>query len=87
MFARGNMSISYLSTWFVYNSGTNDIVYLYQVGNHINVQTGDWTAIDSGIGAGVDSYFEYLVKGGILFSDPNLFDMFDGKFNFPRTNK
>ncbi|CAB4065345.1 EDEM2 [Lepeophtheirus salmonis] len=32
------------------------------VGNHVNVQTGKWTAVDAGIGAGVDSYFEYLVK-------------------------
>ena len=33
------------------------------VGNHINTQTGHWTATEAGIGAGVDSYFEYLVKG------------------------
>lgn len=33
------------------------------VGNHIDVMTGRWTAQDSGIGGGVDSYFEYLVKG------------------------
>ena len=25
----------------------------------------------------MDSYFEYLVKGGVLFSNPKLFDMFD----------
>ncbi|GMR58450.1 hypothetical protein PMAYCL1PPCAC_28645, partial [Pristionchus mayeri] len=42
------------------------------VGNHINVQTGQWTATDSGIGAGVDSYFEYLVKGALLFRKPRL---------------
>ena len=33
------------------------------VGNHINTKTGHWTATEAGIGAGVDSYFEYLVKG------------------------
>jgi len=46
------------------------------LGNHIDVQTGQWKATDAGIGAGMDSYFEYLVKGTTLFADPNLFDMF-----------
>uniref|UniRef100_T1IZX8 alpha-1,2-Mannosidase n=1 Tax=Strigamia maritima TaxID=126957 RepID=T1IZX8_STRMM len=46
------------------------------VGNHINVVTGAWTAIDSGIGAGIDSYYEYLVKGAILFQKPELLEMF-----------
>lgn len=46
------------------------------VGNHIDVLSGKWTAQDAGIGAGVDSYFEYLLKGGILFSSPRLVDMF-----------
>lgn len=49
-----------------------------QVGNHINVETGIWTAVDAGIGAGVDSYFEYLVKGSVLFNEPMLMDMFKG---------
>ena len=44
----------------------------------MNVQTGQWTAIDSGIGAGVDSYFEYLVKGTAMFGNPRLHDMFEG---------
>jgi len=46
------------------------------VGNHIDTQSGKWTAVDSGIGAGVDSYFEYLVKGAILFQRPELMQMF-----------
>eukprot|EP00795_Rhopilema_esculentum_P001392 gene1392-15803_t len=46
------------------------------VGNHIDVSDGRWTAVDSGIGAGVDSYFEYLVKGGIMFGETKLIDMF-----------
>lgn len=50
------------------------------VGNHINVQDGKWTATDSGIGAGVDSYFEYLVKGAILLQNPRLLEMFYGKY-------
>ncbi|XP_036758373.2 ER degradation-enhancing alpha-mannosidase-like protein 2 isoform X1 [Manis pentadactyla] len=46
------------------------------VGNHIDVLTGKWVAQDSGIGAGVDSYFEYLVKGAILLQDKKLMSMF-----------
>ncbi|XP_053674043.1 ER degradation-enhancing alpha-mannosidase-like protein 2 [Anopheles nili] len=45
-------------------------------GNHIDVQTGRWIAQDAGIGAGVDSYFEYLVKGSILLEKPSLFATF-----------
>ena len=48
------------------------------MGNHIDVVSGKWTAQDAGIGAGVDSYFEYLLKGGILFGSPRLIDMFKG---------
>ncbi|XP_024939801.1 ER degradation-enhancing alpha-mannosidase-like protein 2 isoform X2 [Cephus cinctus] len=46
------------------------------VGNHVDVLTGHWTAQDSGIGAGVDSYFEYLAKGTLLLQDPLLGAMF-----------
>ncbi|XP_075158264.1 ER degradation-enhancing alpha-mannosidase-like protein 2 [Haematobia irritans] len=45
-------------------------------GNHIDVQSGRWTALDSGIGAGVDSLFEYMVKAGILLQRPELLEMF-----------
>ncbi|KAH9414764.1 ER degradation-enhancing alpha-mannosidase-like protein 2, partial [Dermatophagoides pteronyssinus] len=45
------------------------------LGNHINVQDGKWTATDAGIGAGVDSYFEYLVKGSILLQMPSLMEV------------
>nr|AJA37857.1 EDEM-like protein 2 [Littorina littorea] len=46
------------------------------LGNHIDVKTGKWTALDSGIGGGVDSYFEYLVKGSFMFNIPELLEMF-----------
>ncbi|XP_034140686.1 ER degradation-enhancing alpha-mannosidase-like protein 2 isoform X2 [Drosophila guanche] len=45
-------------------------------GNHIDVQSGRWTALDSGIGAGVDSLFEYLVKAAILLNRPELLELF-----------
>ncbi|CAB0003648.1 unnamed protein product, partial [Nesidiocoris tenuis] len=46
-------------------------------GNHIDIKTGKWVARDSGIGAGVDSFFEYLVKGSILLNRPELMAMFN----------
>uniref|UniRef100_A0A674MEQ4 alpha-1,2-Mannosidase n=1 Tax=Takifugu rubripes TaxID=31033 RepID=A0A674MEQ4_TAKRU len=46
------------------------------VGNHIDVQSQKWVAQDAGIGAGVDSYFEYLVKGAIMLQDEELLHMF-----------
>ena len=57
-------------------------VYLCcKIGNHIDVSTGKWTAHDAGIGAGVDSYFEYLVKGAVLFQKPQLMKEFHGILN------
>lgn len=52
-----------------------------QVGNHIDVATGKWTATDAGIGAGIDSYFEYLVKGSVLFGQTELIEMFYGSWH------
>lgn len=46
------------------------------LGNHINVESGQWVATDAGIGAAVDSYYEYLVKGSALLSRPELMAMF-----------
>uniref|UniRef100_A0AAY4CES0 alpha-1,2-Mannosidase n=1 Tax=Denticeps clupeoides TaxID=299321 RepID=A0AAY4CES0_9TELE len=46
------------------------------VGNHIDVITSKWVAQDAGIGAGIDSYFEYLVKGAIMLQDEELLFMF-----------
>lgn len=39
---------------------------------------GVWTATDAGIGAGVDSYFEYLAKGSLLLQRPLLMQHFNG---------
>ena len=43
------------------------------------MQTGQWTATDAGIGAGVDSYFEYLSKAAVLFNRPELMRQFKCK--------
>jgi ER degradation enhancer, mannosidase alpha-like 2 len=39
------------------------------VGDGINIQTGQWTGTDSSVSGGIDSYYEYLLKGWLLFGD------------------
>jgi mannosidase alpha-like ER degradation enhancer 2 len=39
------------------------------IGTWINVETGKWTDTDSHISGAIDSYYEYLLKCAILFSD------------------
>jgi mannosidase alpha-like ER degradation enhancer 2 len=39
------------------------------VGDGINVVTGAWTSGESHVGGGIDSYYEYLLKGWLLFGD------------------
>ena len=39
------------------------------VGEEIDVETGEWTSDASHVGGGIDSYYEYLVKCGLLFGD------------------
>ncbi|KAJ3207447.1 ER degradation-enhancing alpha-mannosidase-like protein 2 [Dinochytrium kinnereticum] len=38
-------------------------------GNHINVRTGEWTYRECSVGGLVDSYYEYLLKSYVAFSD------------------
>lgn len=66
------MNLPYYN-FFLFQVAYNALKALYHhkspiglVGNHIDVMTGRWTAQDAGIGGGVDSYFEYLVKGLLL---------------------
>ena len=51
-------------------------VYLTQPGNHIDVITGKWIAHDFSTGNYIDSFLEYLVKGGVLLGRGELIDMF-----------
>ena len=39
------------------------------MGTVLNVQNGDWVRRDAGIGAGIDSYYEYCLKAYILLGD------------------
>ncbi len=47
------------------------------VGENINVETGKWTNTDSHLSGGIDSYYEYLLKCAILFSDKDCRDMWE----------
>src|SRR5260221_10682236 len=47
------------------------------VGEAIDVETGKWTRPASHIGGGIDSYYEYLLKGALLFGDDELRSAFD----------
>jgi hypothetical protein len=45
------------------------------VGSEIDVESGLWSDSTAHISGGVDSYYEYLVKGARLFGDPELATM------------
>ena len=43
----------------------------------INTANGDWVRRESGVGAGIDSYYEYLLKAYILLGDEEYLDRFN----------
>jgi len=44
------------------------------VGNVLNVNTGDWVRRESGVGAGIDSYYEYVAKAYVLLGEEKYLD-------------
>ncbi|KAK4744332.1 hypothetical protein SAY87_010644 [Trapa incisa] len=50
------------------------------LGTTLNVETGEWIEYSSGIGAGVDSFYEYLVKAHILFGKEEYWRMFQSAY-------
>ncbi|XP_020578444.1 alpha-mannosidase I MNS5 isoform X2 [Phalaenopsis equestris] len=46
------------------------------LGTTLDVITGEWIEYSTGIGAGVDSFYEYLLKAYILFGSDEFWDMF-----------
>ncbi|KAF8729495.1 hypothetical protein HU200_017433 [Digitaria exilis] len=50
------------------------------VGTTLDVFTGKWIGYSSGIGAGVDSFYEYLIKAYILFGSDEYWDMFHAAY-------
>ena len=62
-----------------YDKARNALVQLYNrrsriglVGEQIDVETGAWVSTASHVGAYIDSYYEYLLKGARLFGDREL---------------
>ena len=51
------------------------------VGTILNVHNGDWINKDATIGAGIDSYYEYLLKGYILLGDESLLKRFNRHYD------
>ncbi|KAJ3300582.1 alpha mannosidase-like protein [Borealophlyctis nickersoniae] len=47
------------------------------VGNGLDVQTGEWSFPMAGIGAGIDSLYEYLFKAYVLFGEVEYLNAFD----------
>lgn len=59
-----------------YDKAKRALVELYNrrsklglVGEEIDVETGKWVSAASHVGGGIDSYYEYLLKGWLLFGD------------------
>ncbi|HEX6101240.1 MAG TPA: glycoside hydrolase family 47 protein [Thermoanaerobaculia bacterium] len=59
-----------------YDKAKKALVALYDrrsklglVGEEIDVETGKWVSTQSHVGGGIDSYYEYLLKGWLLFGD------------------
>ena len=59
-----------------YDKAKRALVELYDrrskiglVGEEIDVETGKWISNASHVGGGIDSYYEYLLKGWLLFGD------------------
>ncbi|KAF6099151.1 ER degradation enhancing alpha-mannosidase like protein 1 [Phyllostomus discolor] len=50
------------------------------LGNVVNIQTGRWVGKQSGLGAGLDSFYEYLLKSYILFGEKEDLDMFNAAY-------
>lgn len=47
------------------------------MGTVLNIHNGDWTRRDSGVGAGIDSYYEYCLKAYILLGDERYLERFN----------
>jgi hypothetical protein len=65
-----------------YQAAKNALVQIYNrrssiglVGTWIDANTGQWLDKDSHVSACIDSYYEYLLKGAILFDDADLMRM------------
>lgn len=51
------------------------------MGTVINIHSGDWVRKNSGVGAGIDSYYEYCLKAYILLGDEKYLARFNRHYN------
>ncbi|XKL61531.1 hypothetical protein PGB90_008588 [Kerria lacca] len=51
------------------------------MGTILNVHSGDWIRRDAGVGAGIDSYYEYCLKAYILLSDEKYLRRFNTHYS------
>lgn len=51
------------------------------MGTVINIHSGDWVRKDSGVGAGIDSYYEYCLKAYVLLGDEKYLARFNRHYN------
>lgn len=61
--------------WKVRNRGSD------LMGTVLNVHSGDWVRRDSGVGAGIDSYYEYCLKSYILLGDERYLARFNRHYS------
>lgn len=47
------------------------------MGTVLNVDSGDWVRRDSGVGAGIDSYYEYCLKAYVLLGESRYLSRFN----------
>lgn len=71
-----------------YLKAKNALVQIYNrrsetglVGYAIDIETGEWTDKTASVGCCIDSYYEYLLKGAILFDDNDLRMMWNNSIN------
>ncbi|BET00321.1 Glycosyl hydrolase family 47 [Nesidiocoris tenuis] len=51
------------------------------MGTVLNVHSGDWIRRDSGVGAGIDSYYEYCLKAYVLLGDNRYLTRFNKHYS------
>lgn len=51
------------------------------MGTVLNVNSGDWVRRDSGVGAGIDSYYEYLFKSYVLLGSEKYLNRFNRHYD------
>lgn len=51
------------------------------MGTVLNIHNGDWVRRDSGVGAGIDSYYEYCLKAYVLLGEDSYLERFNKHYS------